>query len=98
MNFRLTLTACLLFFSTLLCVGCTTDDGVNTESLCVKCGGTATTTLTGPADIIEKNGISISECTQITSSIYSAPICDYCLGPVAEIKPDAGFSGETPFY
>lgn len=92
----------ILFLVILICcfmimfTGCTED--TKTQPLCVKCGGTATTTLSGPADIIQKNGISLSDCTQITSSVYSASVCDSCVGPVAEIKPDAGFSGETPFY
>lgn len=80
----------------MMCTGCAED--TKTEHICVKCGGTATTTLSGPADILQKNGISIGDCRQITSNIYSAYVCDSCVGPVAEIKPDAGFSGETPFY
>ena len=76
--------------------GCT--ENTKTQPLCVKCGRTATTTLSGPADIIQKNGLSLSDCKQITSNIYSASVCDSCVGPVAENKPDAGFSGETPFY
>ncbi len=76
--------------------GCAED--TRTEQLCVKCGGTATTTLSGTAGIMQKNGISISDCKQITSNIYSASVCDSCVGYVADIKPDAGFSGETPFY
>ncbi len=92
----------ILFFLVLMCclatmlMGCTED--TKTEHRCVKCGGTATTTLSGPADIMQKNGISISDCEQITSNVYYAYVCDSCIGPVAEIKPDAGFSGETPFY
>lgn len=83
-------------FFMIICTGCAEE--TNTKQLCVKCGRTATTTLSGPADIMQKNGISISDCKQITSNVYSAPICDSCTGPVAEIKPNAGFSGETPFY
>lgn len=92
----------LLFLVLVLCcfaimlTGCTEDKKV--ENLCVKCGGKATTTLSGPADIMQKNGISLSDCKQITSNVYSAYVCDSCIGPVAEIKPDAGFSGDTPFY
>ncbi len=92
----------ILFLVILMCcfaimlTGCTENE--EPQPLCVKCGGTATTTLAGPAGIIQKYGISISDCTLIASDIYSAPVCDSCRGPVAEIKPDAGFSGETPFY
>ena len=92
----------ILFLVILLCcfatmfTGCT--ENTKTQPLCVKCGETATTTLSGPADIIQKNGISLSDCKQITSNIYSVSVCDSCVGPVAENKPDAGFSGETPFY
>lgn len=68
-----------------MCTGCTE---YTEEHLNVKCGGTATTTLSGPADIMEKNGISILDCNQITSNIYSAYVCDSCVGPVVEIKPD----------
>ena len=87
----------LLTFLLILFTGCTEPES-EPKSSCVKCGNTATTTLVGPADIIQKNGISLSDCTTITSNIYSAPVCNSCVGPVAEIKPDAGFSGETPFY
>ena len=90
--FSLLLICCFTIF----CTGCTED--TKTEHLCVKCGKTATTTLSGPADIMQENGISISNCKQITSNVYSAYVCDSCVGPVAKIKPDAGFSGETPFY
>ena len=82
----------VLFLVLVLCcfaimfTGCTED--TKTEQLCVKCGGTATTTLSGPADIIQKNGISLSDCKQITANVYSAYVCDSCIGPVAEIKPD----------
>ena len=86
----------LLCCFAMVCTGCTED--TKTEQLCVKCGGTATTILSGPADIMQKNGIAISDCTQITSNVYSASVCNSCVGHVAEIKPDAGFSGETPFY
>ena len=82
--------------SIILC-SCTETEDKKTEKLCVKCGKTATTTLSGPSEILKKNGIDISQCKRITSSVYSAPVCDSCVGPVAEIKPDAGFSGETPF-
>lgn len=83
---------CVLIF----CNGCAGN--TSTEHLCAKCGKTATTTISGPADIMQKNGISISDCTKITSNVYTAYICDSCAGPVAEIKPDPGYSGETPFY
>lgn len=92
----------ILFLVILMCcfaimfTGCTKNE--EPQPLCVKCGEEATTTLSGPADILQKNGISISDCTQITSNIYSAYICNSCIDPVSEIKPDAGFSGETPFY
>lgn len=86
----------LLCCFVIMCTGCTDDTKV--KKICVKCGRTATTTLCGPADIMQKNGISISDCRQITHNIYSASVCDSCVGPVAEIKPDAGFSGDTPFF
>ena len=80
----------------IICTGCAMSE--EAEPLCVKCGKIATTTLSGTADIMQKNGISISDCSPITSQIYSANICDSCIGRVANIKPDAGFYGETPFY
>lgn len=86
----------LLCCIAIICTGCT--ENAKTEHLCVKCGKTATTTLSGPADIMQENGISISNCKQITSNVYSAYVCDSCVGRVAEIKPDPGFSGETRFY
>ena len=67
-----------------MCTGCKED----AKHLCVKCGGIATTTISGPASIMEGNGISVSDCKQITSNVYSAYICDSCVGPVAELKPD----------
>ena len=86
----------LLCSFAIMFTGCTNDTKI--EQFCVKCGKTATTTISGPAGIMQKNGISISDCKQIASSVYSASVCDSCVGSVAEIKPDAGFSGETPFY
>lgn len=83
---NLILLVLLICCFTIMCTGCTED--TNTEHLCVKCGDAATTTLSGPADIMQKNGISISDCKQITSNVYSAYVCDSCIGPVAEIKPD----------
>jgi len=74
----------LIFCFVILCTGCT--DNAKAEQACVKCGNTATTVLSGPADIMTKNGISIADCKQVTSIVYSAPICDSCLGPVAKIK------------
>ncbi len=79
----------------IMCAGCTEDE--KTEQLCMKCGGIATATLSGNADTMQKNGISISDCKQITSDIYSVSVCDSCIGPVAEIKPDAGFLSTTHF-
>lgn len=87
----------ILFLVIIVCcfaimlTGCTEDtktQDTKTQPLCVKCGGTATTTLSGTADIMQKSGISISDCKHITSNVYSAYVCDSCLGPVAEIKPD----------
>lgn len=69
----------------MLFVGCTQEN--QKETLCVKCGAVATTTLSGPADIMAKYGISTNKCTQITTSVYSAPVCDTCvtnMGPVVE--------------
>lgn len=86
----------LLCCFVMMCTGCTED--TKTEHRCVKCGGTATSTLSGPADIMQNNGISISDCKEITSLVYSAYVCDSCVGRVAKVKPDAGFFGETPFY
>lgn len=65
--------------------GCT--EATKTQQRCVKCGNPATTSLMGPADIIRKNGISVSSCKEITSGVYSASVCDSCVGHVAEIKP-----------
>ncbi len=80
--------ALLLCFFLALFTGCTEDEK-KTEAVCVKCGGIATTVLSGPADIMEKNGISLSACSQITSDVYAAYVCESCVGPVAEVKPDA---------
>lgn len=65
------------------------------KKVCAKCGGEATTTLSGPAKIIESHGISLSKCEQITSGVYTAHVCNSCIGPVVEITPDAGYTGKT---
>ena len=70
----------LLGCLTMMCIGCASTEE---QHRCVKCGGIATTTLSGPAEILQKNGISISDCEQITSNVYSAYVCDSCVGPVA---------------
>ena len=64
----------------MLFAGCTEEP----QPLCVKCGGEATSTLMGPAEMMRKNGISINDCTLVTGNIYSAPICEACAGPVAK--------------
>ena len=76
----------ILSLSMLLCLVACGDSG--TKNHCVKCGSTATTTLSGSADIMEKNGISLSSCNQISSTIYSAYLCDSCCGPVHHVTPD----------
>ena len=63
----------LLFFS-----GC--DSVAKSETLCVKCGKTATSTFTGTSYVMQQNGISLSDCKQITDDVYSAYVCDSCIG------------------
>ena len=75
----------LLSCFVIVLIGCTSNTNKN---VCVKCGNTATTTLSGGADIMQKNGISIKDCKEITSNVYSAYVCDSCVGPVADVKPD----------
>lgn len=59
-------------------------NNTKTASKCVKCGRASTSTLCGPAEQMRRNGVDLSDCTLVTSGVYSAPICSDCLGPVAE--------------
>jgi hypothetical protein len=62
-------------FLAILCSGCSEE-----TSRCVKCGGVATTILSGSKEIIKQNGISIVDCEEITESVYSAAMCESCIG------------------
>ena len=73
---------CSFVFS---CTGCTEDAQI--AHRCVKCGKIATTTLSGAKEIMQGYGISIGDCRQVTSNVYSAYVCDACAGPVVEITP-----------
>ena len=55
-----------------------------------KCGGKATTTISGTAETLKSSGIPLSACRKITSNIYSADVCGSCTGPVAELTPNMG--------
>lgn len=64
----------LLFCFAMVFIGCTDD--TNEKKTCVKCGGTATTTLSGTADTMQQYGIPIGNCKKITSNVYTANVCD----------------------
>ena len=55
---------------------------------CAKCGREATSTISGPLSLLQKDGIPASACRRITGDVYSAYICGSCTGPVATITPD----------
>lgn len=80
MKIRLFIAVAAIFTLTLF--GCSGTG--NTASNCVKCGNPSTYTLCGPAEQMLSEGISLNKCTQVTSNVYSAPLCDSCMGPVAE--------------
>lgn len=84
MKYKILILSLLVCFCTTCFTACQKQEE---QHFCAKCGAIATTTLSGPADIIEKNGISITQCTQITSDIYTAYVCQSCVGLVAELKP-----------
>ena len=74
-NFLLLLVlACVVAF---LCVGCTEE--ADAKHTCVKCGDEADTLLSGSADMMRNNGISIRKCRQVTSTVYAAYVCDSCM-------------------
>jgi len=78
----------LLILSSLLLFGCTETTKLEPlVNYCAKCGDVATTSLSGPTDILLKNGIPLSKCKPITSNVYAAYLCDACLGPVATVRP-----------
>lgn len=64
------------------------------ETLCVKCGNIATATISGSVDTMKKNNIPLSECRKITSNVYSAYVCNSCIGEFGPVikwsVPDAG--------
>ena len=71
-----------------LTAGCGLQNKKAEIHYCAKCGREATSTLSGPAKIMESNGIPLSACEQVVSGVYSAYVCGSCTGPVADIKPD----------
>ena len=71
-----------------LAAGCGAQQKEAEIHYCAKCGREATTTLSGPAEIMESSGIPLSACKQGVSGVYSAYVCGSCTGPVADIKPD----------
>lgn len=75
----------LLFCFTTMIIGCIDKAD---ENFCVKCGDTATSTLSGTSTIMQQNGISINDCEQITSNVYTAYICDKCTSPVVELESE----------
>lgn len=82
----------LCLFLVLVCLsalvaGCG-EEPEKTVHYCAKCGRTATTTISGSAYSMEKQGIPLSSCWKVTSSVYSAYICASCTGPVATLMPD----------
>ena len=81
----------LLCSLALLWTGCAEEEAPTRT--CVKCGNPATTTLSGPAEILQSYGISLADCVEITSNIYSVYVCDSCVGPVAEdpLLKDSGW-------
>lgn len=74
---------CLLL-SILLTIltGCTSES--NEFTPCAKCGNRATTTISGPEYILQQNGIPISKCKKVTSNVYTAYVCNSCVGRVAD--------------
>ena len=76
----------LVMMATLL-AGCTEEPEKVTYS-CAKCGDSATKVISGTADYMEDEQIPLSKCKKVVDGIYSARLCDDCMGPVAEIKPD----------
>lgn len=80
------ITSALVLIVFFLC-GCSKNIAPVVKSYCVKCGNVATQTLSGSEEYMISNDIPISKCTHVASNIYTASICDSCLGPVATIKP-----------
>ena len=86
----------ILWFILILCslalllTGCA-QSTPNETARCAKCGGTATTTLSGTDSMMQDYGIPLSKCTLIADNIYSAQVCGSCIGPVVDIKPDPTF-------
>lgn len=63
----------ILLFSFIGCVE------KKSETACVKCGKEATCTISGTANDMTSEGISLNKCSNITSNIYTAHLCDSCL-------------------
>lgn len=69
----------VLILLLMLC-GCSTEE--KQTNYCAVCGGVADTTLSGPLELVTSKGISVSDCKEVTAGIYTAHICERCLGPV----------------
>lgn len=70
---------CIIVLIVLLLAGCSTAKETHT---CVICGGEANRTLSGPMQQMAAYGISEDECSEITSGVYTAHVCEQCIGPV----------------
>lgn len=62
----------------LILVGCVKEESKE----CAICGGIANSTFSGPLTQMQDYGISVDECRQITSGIYTANVCSSCVSAV----------------
>ena len=85
LSLALTLVCCSVMITG--CAGDTTPQKTTLKTTCAKCGKTATTTMYGPAKLLQDSGIPLSACNKVTGEMYSADVCGSCVGLVAEIKP-----------
>ena len=69
------------------CTGKNTPQKNTSKTTCAKCGKTATTSMYGPAELLQDSGIPLSACNKVSGEMYSANVCGSCVGLVAEIKP-----------
>ena len=69
---------------TLFLFGCTkaTESPKQEINYCAKCGDIANNVVSGSKFSMEQQGIPLSKCRSVTSTVYSAYLCDNCLGPV----------------
>ncbi len=87
MKYKIIFVILFLMCLSVIFTGCSGDTQNDTETIiCAKCGGTATTTISGPAGIMESNGIPLSKCKKTSEYVYTAYICDSCLGPVYRLE------------